>query len=228
VGGFDSPPYGQSAQTRSTRSPYQKDVMQRVLAFLLAILVAAGCKHEHRSPTDPGGGPAALCATDAGMPASVAGQVRTFDGQPVGNVPVRLGAQTVVADAAGNFSFPQILSGPAEVQVNAPGYLQASGSVMVLAGPNRVDLLLLSREPRRLLYGRVFEDCSGMPIAGARVGTTSYSMLTAADGSYALPNIGENTTFDFRVEKEGYKSTPSGSFRIFGEGSRSADFILQR
>ena len=191
-----------------------------VSVVVCLVLVAPGCD-KVRLPTEP-----AHCATDTGTPAQVSGTIRSDSGILIGNARVTIGGVSTSADGAGRFSL-DTPSGPSPLEIEAPGYIPGRGEIMVTAGSNTIRAVLPSGYGTMVLSGRVLEACSGRPIAGARIGVPGAFATSASDGTYVLLNVGGGTTFEFRVEREGYKSIGPGAFRLFSTAT-ARDFLLER
>ena len=146
------------------------------------VFLSLGCD-KIRLPTEP-----SQCATDVGMPGQITGTVLSDSGSPVSDAHVTLSGTSTTSDGAGRFSL-DAPSGPATLEIDAPGYVPAQGNIVVTAGTGAIRAVL----PRGygsviVLFGRVLESCSGSPIAGARVGVPGGFATSASDGNGGVSN----------------------------------------
>lgn len=190
----------------------------RAAACLVFFVLACGKVH---FPTEP-----TVCATSGGTVGQVSGTIFTEGGSPISEARVTIGGRSSRTDGGGRFSL-EAPSGPALLEIEAPGYLMASGQITVIAGSGSLRAVLPDSSSTKVLFGRVLEACSGRPIAGARIGLPSYFVTSSPDGTYILIGLGANTTFGFGVEREGYKTIGPGAFRIFG-GPTARDYFMER
>jgi hypothetical protein len=128
---------------------------------------------------------------------SIAGYVLSAQtNEPLANATVVLsaGGLTVHTNTAGYFSVPGVSPGNITVVVSLTGYGVASAVVAVVAGqPTTVGPLILAQSSSAaVVRGSVFDSSTQLPLAGVAIslaGTASYSVTSAADGSFELDGI---------------------------------------
>ncbi len=158
----------------------------------------------------------ALEPVDLEQTGTVAGTVTDQEtGKPIVNAHVtfrqKLGDQQTVVegftDADGGFIIGGIPIGRNQVVVNAAGYLEWSGEVVVAqdAGGENPELVvrLISGSTTVTVRGVVVDLASQAPIAGATVMLGEAQTTTGADGSFVFENVRVGSV-TIRVTAEGY------------------------
>ncbi len=131
------------------------------------------------------------------------------------------------ADAEGRYRLEGLPQGNAILSVLLPSGLRVVTGVVALPGTTHLDLLV----PGGLtVRGRVVDDTTGAPVAGAEVALSLANMatslgsggtlLSAADGGFAFEDLPPWRVGGIQVRSEGYLSWPDGlpGSELDGEG----------
>jgi len=114
--------------------------------------------------------------TDAATGTAIAGAAVSYSGIDT------------TTDALGSYTFEDVPAGEWLVSVSSPGFGSESRSVRATSGEATVaDFALV---PAGTVTGRVTAAVGGLPIEGADVAYGAGSVLTDADGNYAITDIG--------------------------------------
>lgn len=145
--------------------------------------------------------------TTQGLAGSIGGVVTAAaTGAPLSGVTVTDGIRSTITDNAGSYTINNIPAGTYTVTASRSGYTAASKSVTVIAGTTVSANFALTTAPSSTgsISGKVMDDVTKTPIAGARVSTGSRTVFTDAGGNYAFTNLAPGT---YRVEAEaaGYR-----------------------
>jgi hypothetical protein len=125
------------------------------------------------------------------------------DEQPLGNVRVRIGAQTARSDADGSFRtwnvvpFEPVLVTVDSMSLASPLWVPTFGTMSVIPGPNRFQPLDIPIAPGGTIDGRVVVPTDDAPadLGGIRVVLTSArtrrarTVTTFSDGAYSLMSV---------------------------------------
>ena len=141
------------------------------------------------------------------------GVVRDIEGRPVPGATVQVGdrydadlQQRVVADESGRYRFEGLSGGLTELRVAPPGQpcMHRASRIRVASTPHFDPVVM----PGHAVRGRVTDDSTGEPLAGARV-------VVRGDGYWgafvALATAGEDGTYEL--------TTPGRGFRLYARAS---------
>jgi RNA polymerase sigma factor (sigma-70 family) len=154
----------------------------------------------------------------------LAGQVTGGDGRPIAGATVTayptssaLVRPRTLTDARGEYRLEGLPAAPTYVAAGLPGGAVAVLDTVLVPDVDRLDLVLRTGG---LLVGRVTEQGTGQPIAGAKVhvetmGSGSYyrggmtaDALTDAQGRYRIDTLGESLIHEVTVVKDGWVQVP--------------------
>jgi TonB-dependent SusC/RagA subfamily outer membrane receptor len=128
---------------------------------------------------------------------TITGTVIDVDGKPVAGATVAIagGGASVTSGADGTFSLPNVATTNLTLEVNATGFDKRDVAVIGAKTALQLQVVLVRPPPptpeaTRQIAG-VVNDAQRAPVSGAtvRVRGTENSTLTAADGTFALPNV---------------------------------------
>lgn len=127
--------------------------------------------------------------------------VRTEDGQ-----------FTSTTDADGNYRLDYLPAGTANIVVSAVGYYDSNETADITELETTTKNIELQALPQHTVKGTV-KDVAGDPVEGADVeitGYTAFSAQTAADGSFNIAGVPENSNYAISITKNkllGYDTT---------------------
>lgn len=128
---------------------------------------------------------------------------------PLPGAIIRLASSLIggVSGIDGTFSLSDLSEGAINVEITLDGYQGVSFTGTVLAN-SIIDLGVVRLTPASLdysmLYGRVVDADTGVPIANATVSADNQTTSSGVDGSYELNNI-QAEVFALAAEAEGYQ-----------------------
>jgi uncharacterized membrane protein len=156
-------------------------------------------------------------------------------GRPIAGAVVLAQGQSDSTDSGGNYAIANLAPGKHQVSVRSANYSTETGAVEIKPGsPTSRDFKLTpkpgggtaggSREDSGQLRGRVTDDRTGRPIAGAVVSTQGQSDSTDSGGNYAITNLAPGK-HQVSVRSANYSSETS-AVEIKPGSSTSRDFKL--
>lgn len=143
---------------------------------------------------------------------------------PLASVSLSNGA-TGTTDANGNYYFGGLSGGNITVTVSRGGYVTQSKTITIASGQTGDADFVLQQVQYGSVAGKITDSVTGSPISGATVSCSSgASMITAADGSYAMSNIVIGS-YTLTVSKAGY-TTKSQACTVVANVTSTSNVLL--
>jgi hypothetical protein len=170
--------FSRSGTTLSATAPANGNVAPPGV-YQLVIEDAAGIPSAARMIT--------IDSASALVPGAVAGTVTDEVGAPIAGATVSSAGTTATTGATGAYQLDGLSGGEREVVASAPGKAQVTRSVLVT--PGATTTLSFQLSPPGQVTGRVTEQPSGAPLAGASITYPGGVATTDATGAYAIGGL---------------------------------------
>ncbi len=159
-------------------------------------------------------------ATTSTVSYEISGRV-TEGGVGLGNVAVTGGGTSATTGSTGTYTLTGIAAGTHTVSVSRSGYTFSPASRSITVGPSATNVDFTGSRELFRVTGRI--TVAGAPMSGASVSAGGTTVVTSADGSYALTGL-TGGAFSVSAARSGYRFTPATRSVTVGPDQSAIDF----
>ena len=148
----------------------------------------------------------------------ITGTVQGADANPLPGVQVYVDvrAYTTVTDALGQFTIPNLWPNDYAVTLSRHGYVSQTINITLDEDETEVMNVTMDLMAQVAVTGTILASDTGSGIAGANinlVGYENYSGSSTGNGSFTIPTVFANHSYDYTISAAGYTST-SGTIDV--------------